>query len=142
MAEFSLMSILTCMNLENNLMHSNERRHFSRTPFHAEIVMQSGNEEWTANILDISLKGMLVEPPGNLDIDTSKPCAIALFLADDVTISARVRIKHVGDSHWGLEYMEIEKDSLAHLHRLLEHNLKSADLINRELSELGHGGID
>ncbi|MDH5710637.1 MAG: PilZ domain-containing protein [Gammaproteobacteria bacterium] len=136
------MSILTCMNLENNLMHSNERRHFSRIPFHAEIVMQSGDAEWTANLLDISLKGMLVEPPGNLDIDTSKPCAIALFLADDVTISARVRIKYIKDNLWGLEYMQIEKESLEHLQRLLKLNLKSADLINRELSELGHGGID
>jgi hypothetical protein len=72
--------------------HAAERRTYSRVPFHAEILMQSGNEEWSCNLLDISLKGMLVEPPAGIDIDTSRPCAMALFLGEDASIHARVRI--------------------------------------------------
>lgn len=140
MAESGLMSILLCMKSENAQTQNEEKRHFSRTPFHAEILMQCGNEEWTVNLLDVSLKGMLVEPPENLDIDPGKPCAIALFLSDDVAISARVRIKHVEDNHWGLEYLDMDVESLEHLRRLLELNLKSSELINRELSELCHCG--
>ena len=100
--------------------------------------MQSGNEEWTCNLLDISLKGMLVEPPENLDIDTSKPCAIALFLGENAAIHARVNITHVmHNGHWGLRWQHIDVDSLKHLRRLLELNTNDPDLLHRELADLG-----
>jgi len=124
------------MNEENHKIQQKERRHFERTPFHAEILMQTGNQEWTCNLLDVSLKGMLVEPPSNIDINTNNPCAIALFLGDDVTISARVKIEHIEEGHWGLKWLEIDAESLAHLRRLMELNLHDPDEINRELSEL------
>lgn len=114
-----------------------ERRQYTRVPFHAEILMQSGNEEWTCNLLDISLNGMLVEPPGNIKINPNNPCAVALFLSDDVIINARARIKHTSDDRWGLQYINIDVDSLQHLRHLLESKLKDADLLDRELSQLG-----
>ena len=132
------MSILDNMSEENRTNTGDERRHFDRTPFHAEILMQCGNEEWTCNLLDVSLKGMLVEPPSNIDIDSNKPCAIALFLGDDVTISARVKIQHVENGHWGLQWLDIDVESLRHLRRILELNLYNPEEINRELAELSH----
>ena len=119
-------------------MSSQERRTNLRIPFQAEIIMQSGNEEWSCNLLDISLKGMLVEPPDNLDIDTSQPCALALFLGEDASIHARVNITHVlPNGNWGLQWKHIDVDSLTHLRRLLELNLDDPNLLNRELAELG-----
>jgi len=114
-----------------------ERRNYSRVPFQAEVVMQSGNEEWSCNLLDISLKGMLVEPPENLSIDTDKPCAVALFLGDEASIHARVDITRSHNGSWGLEWQNIDVESLKHLRRLLELNLKEPALLDRELSELG-----
>lgn len=114
-----------------------ERRNYSRVPFQAEVVMQSGNEEWSCNLLDISLKGMLVEPPENLDVDTDQPCAVALFLGDEASIHARVNITRSINGSWGLEWQHIDIDSLKHLRRLLELNLKDPALLDRELSDLG-----
>lgn len=114
-----------------------ERRKNSRVTFSAEVVMQSGNEEWSCNLLDISLKGMLVEPPSDIDIDTSKPCAVALFLGDNAAIHARVKIARSDDDTWGLEWLNIDVESLRHLRRLLELNLNDPALIDRELAELG-----
>lgn len=128
---------MTTKNKSNLNTPDNERRSYSRVPFSAEIVMQSGHEEWSCNLIDISLKGMLVEPPSDLDIDTSKPCAVALFLGDEASIHARVKITHIENGHWGLEWLHIDVDSLKHLRRLLELNLKDSNLLNRELSELG-----
>jgi len=100
--------------------------------------MQCGNEEWSCNLLDISLKGMLVEPPENLDIDTDKPCALALFLGENAAIHARVKITHVTrEGYWGLQWLHIDVDSLTHLRRLLELNLNDPGLLTRELAELG-----
>ena len=74
--------------------------------------MQRGNEEWSCNLLDISLKGMLVEPPDNLDIDTAKPCALALFLGEDAAIHARVKIANIMDNgHWGLQWLHIDQST-------------------------------
>jgi hypothetical protein len=131
------MSILSGMNTEKHKNDTTERRHFSRILFNAEILMQSGDEEWTCNLLDISLKGMLVEPPRNIEINPNNPCAIALFLGDDVIINARVRLKHTDSDRWGLQYLNIDVESLQHLRRLLELNLKDTDLINREFDQLG-----
>ena len=116
---------------------NDERRNYSRVPFHAEVLMQSGNEEWSCNLLDISLKGMLVEPPESIDIDTGKPCAMALFLGEDASIHARVKIAHDNNGCWGLQWLHIDIDSLRHLRRLLELNMPDPALLNRELADLG-----
>ena len=115
-----------------------ERRNYSRIPFQAEVLMQCGNEEWSCNLLDISLKGMLVEPPEGIDIDTSNPCAVALFLGEDASIHARVNITHVtGEGYWGLKWLHIDINGLKHLRRLLELNMPEPALLTRELAELG-----
>lgn len=131
------MSILSGMNTENHQNSSSERRQTQRIPFHAEILMQSGNEEWTCNLLDISLKGMLVEPPRNITINANNPCAVALFLSDDIIINARVKIRHASDDYWGLQYINIDTESLEHLRHLLASNIKDTNLINRDFSQLG-----
>lgn len=120
-----------------NKTKQQERRNYNRIPFSAEILMQCGHEEWSCNLLDISLKGMLVEPPENIDIDTSKPCGMALFLGDDVSIHARVTITHSSDGNWGLKWLQIDVSSLQHLRRLIELNTNDPDVLNRELYELG-----
>ena len=114
-----------------------ERRTFSRVAFNAEVLMQSGHEEWSSNLIDISLKGMLVEPPSGIVIDIDKPFAVALFLGEDVSIHARVTIAHTNKGYWGLKWQHIDIDGLTHLRRLLELNLQDPELINRELAELG-----
>lgn len=116
---------------------SSERRNYSRVPFTAEVLMQSGHEEWSCNLLDISLKGMLVEPPEDLDFDTSNPCAMALFLGEDAAIHARVSITHSNNGNWGLKWLHIDIEGLKHLRRLLELNMPDPAMLNRELAELG-----
>lgn len=130
------MSILRNMSRENHTNSNQKRRCFTRVPFIAEIVMQCGDEEWTCNLLDISLNGMLVEPPTNIKINPNNPCAVALFLADDVVINARVRIKYTEIDRWGLQYLSIDMGSLKQLRRLLERSFHDPDLIDRELNQL------
>ena len=115
-----------------------ERRNYIRIPYQAEVLMQCGNEEWSCNLLDISLKGMLVEPPENIELDFNNPCAIALFLGEGTSIHARVLITHITDEgFWGLKWQQVDIDSLKHLRRLLELNMPEPSLLSRELAELG-----
>jgi c-di-GMP-binding flagellar brake protein YcgR len=125
------------MDTKLNKIQQSERRNYNRIPFTAEILMQTGNEEWSCNLLDISLKGMLVEPPENLDIDLKNPCGMALFLGEDISIHARVKITRISDGNWGLEWLQIDANSLQHLRRLIELNTSNPAMLMRELSELG-----
>ncbi len=114
-----------------------ERRTYNRIAFNAEILMQCGDVEWSCNLLDISLRGMLVEPPENLDIDITKPCGMALFLGEGVSIHARVTIIRSDNGNWGLKWLQIDVSSLQHLRRLIELNTSNPAMLMRELSELG-----
>ncbi len=125
------------MNASTQSERRPERRIHNRIPFSAEILMQCGNEEWSCNLLDISLKGMLVEPPENIDIDLSKPCGMAIFLGEDISIHARVTIIRSSGGNWGLKWLQIDSSSLQHLRRLIELNTSNPAMLMRELSELG-----
>lgn len=120
-----------------NKSAQSERRIYNRIPFTAEILMQCGTQEWSCNLLDISLKGMLVEPPENIEIDLTNPCGMALFLGEDISIHARVTITHSSNSNWGLKWLQIDVASLQHLRRLIELNTNNPAMLTRELSDLG-----
>jgi hypothetical protein len=123
--------------MNTTMQTQSERRSYNRIPFNAEILMQCGNEEWSCNLLDISLKGLLVEPPENLDINMDNPCGMALFLGEDISIHARVNIIRSSDDNWGLKWLQIDDNSLQHLRRLIELNTSNPAMLMRELSELG-----
>ena len=123
--------------MNTTMQTPSERRSYNRIPFNAEILMQCGHEEWSCNLLDISLKGMLVEPPENLDINMDNPCGMALFLGEDISIHARVNIIRSSDDNWGLKWLQIDDNSLQHLRRLIELNTSNPAMLMRELSELG-----
>ena len=123
--------------MNTSMQTPSERRSYNRIPFNAEILMQCGHEEWSCNLLDISLKGMLVEPPENLDINMDNPCGMALFLGEDISIHARVNIIRSSDDNWGLKWLQIDANSLQHLRRLIELNTSNPAMLMRELSELG-----
>jgi hypothetical protein len=123
--------------MNTTMQTQSERRSYNRIPFNAEILMQCGHEEWSCNLLDISLKGMLVEPPENLDINMDNPCGMALFLGEDISIHARVNIIRSSDDNWGLKWLQIDDNSLQHLRRLIELNTSNPAMLMRELSELG-----
>jgi len=114
-----------------------ERRHYERVPFIAEVIMSDGTSEWTSALLDISLKGVLLEPPSDIEPEFDKTYDIELILGEETEIKMRGKISHAKGAHWGLEWENIDLESLSHLRRLLELNMNDPDEINRELSDLG-----
>lgn len=114
-----------------------DRRQYQRIPFIAEAIMSAAGEEWSCVLLDISLKGVLVIPPSDLQPDSDQAYAIELVLGEGVTIRMAARISHVNREAWGLAWENIDLDSLTHLRRLLELNLSDPEEMHRELSELG-----
>ena len=114
-----------------------DRRQFSRVTFNAEVTLSQGAERWPVQLIDISLKGVLIETPIDWQPDFSKPFAITLTLSDETHIDMDLLWRHSHQGLSGFECKRIDIDSITHLRRLVELNLGDSRLLERELAALG-----
>jgi hypothetical protein len=119
---------------------SNKPRHFSRIPFHADVQLHLhlAKEVQTAHLLDISLKGALIETTQPI-VNTykGKICHMVLILGkggENITMEGKV-IHHEGQLI-GIECQHIDVDSMINLRRLVELNSGDEKLLERELAEV------
>ena len=123
-----------------NTTDSNQPRHFSRIPFQADVQLHFhlAKEVQTAHLLDISLKGALVEttqPVAN--VYKGKICRMVLLLSkggEHITMEGKV--VHQDGRHIGIECQHIDLDSMINLRRLVELNTGDEKLLERELAEV------
>lgn len=118
---------------------SHERRRFQRIPFDADIELLQGLQRWTVKLHDLSLKGLLINRPIDWEMQAETAIHACLQLAPDVEVRMTVALAHENDGMLGFYCREIDLDSITHLRRLIELNLGSRDLLERELSALVHG---
>jgi hypothetical protein len=121
-------------NPDNRL--SNERRRFSRVLFDAHVELAQGDLQWRASLLDISLKGLLLQQKLPPEVDTDQPVLVKILLADNTSIAMAVHVARQHNNQVGLVCASIDIDSVCHLRRLIELNLGDANAAERELSEL------
>lgn len=116
-----------------------ERRQFTRIRFNANGRFSFADGEFEVEVVDISLKGALVRPQGNLfaAIGTEGILEIGLDGAD-TAIRMETTIVHSKDGCFGLASREIDLDSITHLRRLVELNVGDEAILNRELTALVH----
>lgn len=116
---------------------TDERRHYSRIAFHtpAQLTLPGASNEVV--VVDLSLKGALVRLPADMRVLDGTPCTLLVRL-DDLGDSIRMETKvmHVEGRYAGLACHSIDLDSVTHLRRLVELNLGSEELLERELSAL------
>jgi hypothetical protein len=116
---------------------ADERRRFSRVVFHRPAEIDARVERASCEVLDVSLKGALVEAPVGFEAGVGRPCTLTIRLdAGDATIRMEGEIAHREGIQVGVRCNEIDLDSIAHLRRLVELNLGDEDLLHRELSAL------
>jgi hypothetical protein len=114
-----------------------ERRRFSRIAFHrpAELVVSGAGVP--CGVLDVSLRGALVEVPPAFPAEEGQPCTLVIRLGvPDARIEMDGLVAHREGSSLGVRCTGIELESITHLRRLVEMNLGDADLLHRELAAL------
>lgn len=116
---------------------TNERRHHSRIAFHTPARLVLNDKSIDVVVLDISLKGALIELPANESVGQDATGALHVILTEmDDQISMSIRVAHSEGRHAGLLCLAIDIDSVTHLRRLVELNLGDPELLERELSAL------
>ena len=114
-----------------------EQRRFHRIEFDAACEVQWQEQIWQAQVLDISLKGVLLQRPPQWAAAVDEPCEITVFLnGTEAGIVMAVVLRHVEDQRLGFQVQYIDMDSATHLRRLVELNLGDPALLERELGNL------
>lgn len=115
-----------------------ERRDFHRVHFDADVHIQGAGQEYRGRLIDISMKGVLLEQPKEWRALEGEHLTLEIPLgADGEHIDMRVEVAHQEGGRVGCRWLDIDVESFGHLRRLLELNLGDPDLVNRELSALG-----
>ena len=116
-----------------------EHRAFWRAPFHAVVKLVDATGTWEGELLDISLKGALL----NMSVDwpgvLGEKCQLKLDLGQGVAIIMKATVAHLEGTKMGLRCDNLGLDSITHLRRLVELNAGDPHLLERELPALLHG---
>lgn len=115
-------------------------RHFSRIPFHAEVQLHVHDRTLSVHLIDLALKGALVQSATPQALVLHEKCRLVLPLTQGGdAIEMTGTVAHVDGVHVGIACQEIDVTSLTRLRRLIELNTGDAELMNRELSLLFKG---
>ncbi len=114
-----------------------EKRHFTRIAFDARARLLQGKSDWPTQLVDISLKGALVEQPAQSQLKRGDAVSLHLLLSDEETeIRMDGHVAHQEGGHLGLVCDHIDVDSVSHLRRIVELNTGSEALLEREFNAL------
>jgi hypothetical protein len=113
-----------------------ERRLFWRAVFHSPVRVTTHGGQNHAKLIDISLKGALLEVNDAWHVKSGESCQLKLDLAPGTAITMLATALHVEGSHVGLRCDSIDLDSITHLRRLVELNAGDPRELDRELAIL------
>ncbi|MFB4394342.1 MULTISPECIES: PilZ domain-containing protein [unclassified Pseudomonas] len=113
-----------------------DRRRFQRIDFDAPTELRQGDKRWSVKLLDLSLKGLLIERPAPWDADLTQDFDAIIHLAQDTRVQMQVELRHEEPTRLGFVCLYIDLDSMSHLHRLVELNVADSTEMMRELREL------
>ena len=116
--------------------HPADRRRFKRIAFDARTDLSQGAFTWPVKLIDLSLKGLLIERPepwlGNAQQDFS----VDIHLSEDNHIAMDVQLTHEDHGQLGFVCRHISLESIERLRRLIEFNLGDPHELERELGAL------
>ena len=112
-------------------------RNYARIPFATEVLLHLQGKAVKVQLVDIALKGALVQTETLDGVALHEKCRLELPLdqAGDVVVMSGI-VVHLEGQHIGIECQDIDLASLTHLRRLVELNTGDSELMNRELSHL------
>lgn len=113
-----------------------ERRRFQRIPFDATTELRQGLYRWPVTLLDLSLKGLLIERPEQWTADLTRDFDAIVQLDRDTWVRMQVELRHEDSEKLGFACLYMDLDSISHLHRLVELNLADNAAMMRELGQL------
>ncbi len=114
------------------------RRRFTRVPFCVDAVLSKEDEKWPVRLVDLSIRGALLELPEDVELQLSDEYFLTVRL-EGSTIDLRFKSKPVRQdkNRGGFTLIATDIETLTHIRTLLEYNTGDPDGVMRELLALG-----
>ncbi|MHC8296294.1 PilZ domain-containing protein [Pseudomonas sp. LB3P58] len=116
--------------------HPADRRRFKRIAFDARTELSQGEFIWPVKLIDLSLKGLLIEKPEPWLGNREWHFLVDIHLNEDVAIKMDVQLTHDDHGQLGFVCRHISLESIERLRRLVELNLGDSQELERELGAL------
>jgi hypothetical protein len=116
--------------------HPSDRRRFRRIAFDARTTIAQDGWNWPVQLVDLSLKGLLVQRPDDWRGNGKAPFDVDIRLDPQAHIKMQVRLTHDDHGQLGFVCEHIDLESISHLRRLIELNLGDEEELHRELAAL------
>ena len=113
-----------------------DRRRFRRVAFDAKTEITQGKHTWQVNLIDLSLRGALIQRPEGWEGDRSQHFLINIHLTDLIDVRMDAELRHEEKHHLGFACLHIGLEDIAHLRRIIELNLGDMEELERELGAL------
>ena len=111
-----------------------DERRFRRVPFATEVQLVAGTQRHSCQLLDIALRGALLEcaEPWTLPVGTM--ASLAIPLPDSaITLNFDAELVHHEGAHLGFQFLHEDLQTFTHLRKLLELNTGDPEGIRSEL---------
>jgi c-di-GMP-binding flagellar brake protein YcgR len=106
-----------------------EKRRFLRVPLEGEARLAFRGHSRPVELVDLSLRGALVESEGILPAQVDSDCELTLVLDEaGPTIPIECRVTHHQGRRLGIEFLRVDVDAMQHIRRLLELNAGDEDI--------------
>ena len=116
--------------------HPADRRRFKRIAFDARTELSQGEFIWPVKLIDLSLKGLLIEKPEPWLGNREWHFLVDIHLNEEVAIKMDVQLTHDDHGQLGFVCKHISLESIERLRRLVELNLGDSQELERELGAL------
>lgn len=123
-------------NHMNNVTPIKGLRQYARIPFHADVMLYVHGERIKVQLVDIALKGALVQTEAPHTLALHDTCRLELPLAGSEGVAMSGKIVHLDQLHIGIACHSMDLGSLTQLRRLIELNTGDTEMMDRELSHL------
>ena len=112
-----------------------ERRNFQRVAFATKAEINCHGKIYHGELLDISLQGALVLTNEAISLKEGNRCELSIHLLDsEITLQFEADIVHRQENRHGCKFVSEDTETATHLRRLLELNIGSAEIIDREVA--------
>ena len=118
-----------------------DKRSFHRIFYNAEAVLEGEGVRHARKIVDLSLKGCLLEFSESWQADEDTLYTLSLYLTSEISIVMTVSLKRTAGTQLGFQCRHIDIDSISRLRRLVELNLGDSELLERELAALSGSAV-
>jgi len=111
-----------------------DERRFRRVPFVTEVQLVAGAQRRSCQLLDIALKGALLEGDGPWTLPIGTRASLTIPLPDSpITLDFDAELVHHEGAHLGFRFLHEDLETFTHLRKLLELNSGDPEGIRSEL---------